>query len=57
MSNQSTLESGATVLEHSTSRRRFLRDAGVTAIVCHILPHAESDRGMFGMVTALVVQK
>lgn len=23
---------------------------------CHILPHAENDQGMFGMVTALVVQ-
>jgi hypothetical protein len=23
---------------------------------CHILPHAESEHGMFGMVTALVVQ-
>ena len=24
---------------------------------CHILPHAESEHGMFGMVTALVVEK
>jgi FtsP/CotA-like multicopper oxidase with cupredoxin domain len=23
---------------------------------CHILPHAENENGMFGMVTALVVQ-
>jgi FtsP/CotA-like multicopper oxidase with cupredoxin domain len=23
---------------------------------CHILPHAENEHGMFGMVTALVVQ-
>jgi FtsP/CotA-like multicopper oxidase with cupredoxin domain len=30
---------------------------GTWAFHCHILPHAESDRGMFGMVTALVVQK
>ena len=30
---------------------------GVWAFHCHILPHAESDHGMFGMVTALVVQK
>ena len=29
---------------------------GTWAFHCHILPHAESDRGMFGMVTALVVQ-
>ena len=27
------------------------------AFHCHILPHAESPHGMFGMVTALVVQK
>ncbi len=31
--------------------------AGTWAFHCHILPHAESDHGMFGMVTALVVQK
>lgn len=30
---------------------------GVWAFHCHILPHAESDHGMFGMVTALIVQK
>ena len=30
---------------------------GTWAFHCHILPHAESDHGMFGMVTALVVQK
>ncbi len=30
---------------------------GTWAFHCHILPHAESDRGMFGMVTALVVQQ
>ena len=30
---------------------------GTWAFHCHILPHVESDRGMFGMVTALVVQR
>lgn len=30
---------------------------GVWAFHCHILPHAESPHGMFGMVTALIVQK
>jgi manganese oxidase len=30
---------------------------GVWAFHCHILPHAEGDKGMFGMVTALVVEK
>ncbi len=30
---------------------------GVWAFHCHILPHAESDHGMFGMVTALIVKK
>ncbi|HEV8612739.1 MAG TPA: copper oxidase [Gemmatimonadales bacterium] len=29
---------------------------GVWAFHCHILPHAESEHGMFGMVTALIVQ-
>ena len=28
---------------------------GTWAFHCHMLPHAESDHGMFGMVTALVV--
>lgn len=27
------------------------------AFHCHILPHAESEHGMFGMVTALIVDK
>ena len=30
---------------------------GTWAFHCHILPHAESERGMFGMVTALIVAK
>jgi manganese oxidase len=30
---------------------------GTWAFHCHILTHAESDHGMFGMVTALVVRK
>jgi FtsP/CotA-like multicopper oxidase with cupredoxin domain len=30
---------------------------GTWAFHCHILPHAESEHGMFGMVTALVVQQ
>src|SRR6266699_1907986 len=29
---------------------------GTWAFHCHILPHAESEHGMYGMVTALVVQ-
>ena len=31
-------------------------EPGVWAFHCHILPHAESEHGMFGMVTALVVK-
>jgi FtsP/CotA-like multicopper oxidase with cupredoxin domain len=31
-------------------------EVGTWAFHCHILPHAESAHGMFGMVTALVVQ-
>ncbi len=30
---------------------------GTWAFHCHILPHAESEHGMLGMVTALVVQR
>jgi FtsP/CotA-like multicopper oxidase with cupredoxin domain len=30
--------------------------AGVWAFHCHILTHAESNHGMFGMVTAIIVQ-
>jgi FtsP/CotA-like multicopper oxidase with cupredoxin domain len=30
---------------------------GTWAFHCHILPHAESEHGMLGMVTALVVEK
>jgi FtsP/CotA-like multicopper oxidase with cupredoxin domain len=29
---------------------------GVWAYHCHILPHVEGPQGMYGMVTALVVQ-
>ena len=31
-------------------------EVGTWAFHCHILPHAESEHGMFGMVTALIVQ-
>jgi len=31
------------------------KSEGVWAFHCHILPHAESDHGMFGMVTAVIV--
>ena len=31
-------------------------EPGVWAFHCHILPHAESEHGMFGMVTALIVE-
>jgi manganese oxidase len=37
------------VLVHAT-------EPGVWVWHCHILPHAENDTGMFGMVTALIVQ-
>jgi FtsP/CotA-like multicopper oxidase with cupredoxin domain len=30
---------------------------GTWAFHCHILPHAESEHGMFGMVTALIVER
>jgi len=32
-------------------------DAGVWAFHCHVLSHAESEQGMFGMVTALIVKE
>jgi FtsP/CotA-like multicopper oxidase with cupredoxin domain len=31
-------------------------EPGVWAWHCHILTHAESSKGMFGMVTALIVE-
>ena len=31
-------------------------EPGAWAFHCHILPHAEGQDGMFGMVTALVIQ-
>ena len=31
------------------------KSKGVWAFHCHILPHAESEHGMFGMVTAVIV--
>ncbi|MEN9936897.1 MAG: hypothetical protein RLZZ387_3476 [Chloroflexota bacterium] len=31
-------------------------EPGVWAFHCHVLSHAESDHGMFGMVTALIIQ-
>jgi len=31
-------------------------DPGAWAFHCHILPHVEGQDGMFGMVTALVIQ-
>jgi FtsP/CotA-like multicopper oxidase with cupredoxin domain len=37
------------VLVHATN-------PGVWAFHCHILTHAESDNGMFGMVTALIIE-
>ena len=38
-----------TVLVHAT-------EVGTWVWHCHILPHAENANGMFGMVTALIVQ-
>jgi FtsP/CotA-like multicopper oxidase with cupredoxin domain len=38
-----------TVLVHAT-------EPGTWVWHCHILPHAENDQGMFGMVTAMVVK-
>lgn len=32
-------------------------EAGVWALHCHILTHAESDEGMYGMVTAFIVEE
>lgn len=32
-------------------------DAGVWAFHCHVLSHAETEHGMFGMVTALIVKE
>jgi FtsP/CotA-like multicopper oxidase with cupredoxin domain len=32
-------------------------EVGVWAFHCHVLSHAESDHGMFGMVTALIIKE
>ena len=32
-------------------------EVGTWAFHCHILSHAESEHGMFGMVTALIVEE
>jgi FtsP/CotA-like multicopper oxidase with cupredoxin domain len=45
----------------STRRGRFdvlihATESGVWAFHCHLLNHAESDHGMHGMVTALIVK-
>lgn len=32
-------------------------ELGVRAFHCHVLTHAEDEDGMFGMVTALIVQE
>ena len=34
-----------------------LTDSGVSAWHCHILTHAEREDGMFGMVTAFLVEE
>ena len=31
-------------------------EVGTWAFHCHIVSHAENDQGLFGMVTAMVVQ-
>lgn len=49
-----------TLLVSPGERWEVLVDAtevGTWAFHCHILTHAESEQGMFGMVTALVVQE
>jgi FtsP/CotA-like multicopper oxidase with cupredoxin domain len=35
----------------------LLEDPGVWVWHCHILNHVESDTGMFGMVTAWIVEE
>ena len=54
---------GALEVRHAEHRagRAMGRDRegtnpGTWAFHCHILPHAESEHGMFGMVTALIVK-
>lgn len=41
---------------HDTSTRSPPSAVGTWVWHCHILNHVESDEGMFGIVTALVVQ-
>lgn len=37
-------------------RHRLADNPGTWAFHCHILTHAESPKGMFGMVTVLVIE-
>jgi hypothetical protein len=43
--------------EISPTRKTDASRPGLFRRHCHILTHAESDHGMFGMVTALIVQQ
>jgi FtsP/CotA-like multicopper oxidase with cupredoxin domain len=58
---QNNLQSGSysATLSFGTGERYDVivnyRTAGAWAYHCHILTHAESAHGMFGMVTAVVV--
>ncbi len=44
-------------LHGCTLNGRSFPAPGTRAFHCHILPHAETEHGMFGMVAALVVEK
>ncbi len=42
---------------HRPRPRRQAEEPGAWAFHCHILNHAEGADGMFGMVTALIVEE
>ena len=41
--------------EHLGTKKDGSKTIGIWAFHCHMLPHAESARGMFGMVTTFIV--
>lgn len=53
MPNESALQDVASL---PTGLSRHNTEPGAWAFHCHILPHAEGRDGMYGRVTALVIQ-
>jgi FtsP/CotA-like multicopper oxidase with cupredoxin domain len=62
MSDDQTVKPNLTLSSYKSYTNNLLNDVivdcqepGAWAFHCHILTHAESQHGMFGMVTALII--